>query len=1135
MITPSLLWYLVAVSRLQDGADRAKTATTGQSSTGFTALYKEPFHHLGTVGQAIYKSRPKLVVPIGHTGSVYDASFSPDGSRVVTASNDSTVRIWESRTGRELVSLQGLAGESFASSEYSPDGKFILATSFDTVILWETATLQRVRSTHVNKLASASYSSDGTRILAACGDNTIRVFDASTGKQILDFSPRRGAGVSSATFSPNGQRILGQVDGRGAVVFDARTGRELVSLSDSEYQTAAFSPDGQRIVVGSTGGYISVFDTDTGVRFFEWEGSGQVAPLAFSPNGRSLVTTQKREGSATVWDSVTGQQLFELLGHRDTVYSASYSRDGKLILTSSADMTARVWDSGTGKELAKLGGGGKGLNDARFSSNGKRLVCASADKTARVWDLERGIESLRLHGHEGVVTSASFSPQGSNLLTSGRDYSARIWDAEHGRQLRSLEAEPLTGSSIADLVSCAAFSPDSSRIVTASYDHTARVWNAQTGKELYKLGSHGDIVTCAEYSPNGLQIATGAYDEPVSLWDAKSGRLMMRLKDSSDAIDVAYCRDGSRIAARNIDGRTAVWDLRTGKELVRFADEGDVTGGVDFSRDGSSVITGSGPSGIASIFSSRTGRKLLDLKGHTRSVTKASFSSDGRFVVTSSWDGTARIWDASTGKELCSLISLDNGWVVTDPEGHFDCDDLEKAASELYWIAPDAPLKPLPLEIFVRQYYEPKLLARIMKGEKIPEVKNIMDLNRVQPKVEILSIAPSKVTDAVDVTVKVTGMDPDPTRDGPKSKFSGAQEFRLFRDGRLVAHLDKLNLGQDHTWSATYSAIPLAHDGKQDIEFSAYAFNTDLVKSETVKTAYKPLAALVRKPGKAYIMSIGVDAFDDPSLELQHAADDARDVQRSVPPRVVGGREVVRLNLISDGSKKDAVKRAFKEAVDNLAKKATPDDVILITWSGHGYAAADGKFYLIPSDTGTPFDVSKRTSLDRAISSDELSLWLQDVDGGDMALIIDACQSGASVEGEGFKPGPLGSKGLGQLAYDKGLMVLAASQANDFALESEKLGHGLLSYALIDEGLDQKKAPFKNGSLSLRKWLSYAVDRVPSLYQDLLSGKLKALTGKAVSATDQRRRARSDQGGQHPQFYDFNRRSGDGALLSAGN
>jgi uncharacterized caspase-like protein len=135
---------------------------------------------------------------------------------------------------------------------------------------------------------------------------------------------------------------------------------------------------------------------------------------------------------------------------------------------------------------------------------------------------------------------------------------------------------------------------------------------------------------------------------------------------------------------------------------------------------------------------------------------------------------------------------------------------------------------------------------------------------------------------------------------------------------------------------------------------------------------------------------------------------------------------------------------------------------VVIAVSSHGYTDPQGRFYIVPYDTGPVSDGQITAEvLGRFISSDELSQWLRDIDAGEMVMIVDTCHSAATVEADGFKPGPMGSRGLGQLAYDKGMKILAASQADDVALEVEGLKQGLLTYALVHDGLEAGGADYQ--------------------------------------------------------------------------
>ena len=118
-------------------------------------------------------------------------------------------------------------------------------------------------------------------------------------------------------------------------------------------------------------------------------------------------------------------------------------------------------------------------------------------------------------------------------------------------------------------------------------------------------------------------------------------------------------------------------------------------------------------------------------------------------------------------------------------------------------------------------------------------------------------------------------------------------------------------------------------------------------------------------------------------------------------------------------------------------------------------------------------------------------------------MILDACYSAANVEGGDFRPGPMGSHGLGQLAYDKRIRVLAASQATQPAGEAGQLGMGYLSYALAKNGLQRNQADWqpKDGLIWLREWLAYGVEQVPKLYVALLDGKGPDNVGKMDSTS----------------------------------
>ena len=175
-------------------------------------------------------------------------------------------------------------------------------------------------------------------------------------------------------------------------------------------------------------------------------------------------------------------------------------------------------------------------------------------------------------------------------------------------------------------------------------------------------------------------------------------------------------------------------------------------------------------------------------------------------------------------------------------------------------------------------------------------------------------------------------------------------------------------------------------------------------------------------------------------------------------------------------------------------RRAEPEDTVIIYYAGHGTAQAQ-RFYLIPHDLGYTGDRTRlteqglKTMLAHSISDIELETAVESLDAGHLLLVIDACNSGQALEAEEKRRGPMNSKGLAQLAYEKGMYILTAAQSFQAALEAAQLGHGYLTYALVEEGLKTPVADTspKDGVVIAREWLNFATERVPQMQEEKMS------------------------------------------------
>ncbi len=380
----------------------------------------------------------ELWVASGHGRAVVSCAWSPDGRRIVSASVDNTLRIWDAESGQSVRALRG-HDDSVTGCAWSPDGRRIVSASADkTVRIWDAVSGQSLRTLngHEDWVRGCAWSPNGRRIVSASDDNTLRVWDAESGLSLSTLTGHDDS-VLGCAWSTDRRRIVSSSTDNTLRIWDAESGQSLRTLNGHEDSVSgcAWSPDGGRIVSASEDHTLRIWDAQTGQSLRTLNGHDRyVLSCGWSPEGGQIVSAST-DNTLRVWDADSGRCLRSLRGHRDSAKGCAWSPDGRRIVSASDDQTLRIWNAESGQSLRTLSGGDAAVLGCAWSPDGRRIVSASADHTLRIWDAESGHSLRTLSGHEDWVWGCAWSPDGRLVASTSEDGTVRLWDPDAGCEL----------------------------------------------------------------------------------------------------------------------------------------------------------------------------------------------------------------------------------------------------------------------------------------------------------------------------------------------------------------------------------------------------------------------------------------------------------------------------------------------------------------------------------------------------------------------------------------------------------------------------------------------------------------------------------------------------------------------------
>lgn len=608
-------------------------------------------------------------------GGILAVAFSPDSKMLALADSNSTVRLWQTISDHELgvehllSSLKGHQSWVYAVAWHPNQPKLISGSDDCTIKIWDVKTSQCLHtlSGHQKGIWSLTWSPDGKRFASSSGDRTIKIWDAETGDCLRTLYGHQSL-IWSVAWHPNGKILASGSDDQTIRLWDSETGDCLRTLPVTGYQVGcvAWNPNGTMLASVGADLRIRLWDEQTGQQIRSMSGhTTWIYSLAWSSDGKTLASCS---GDRTVrlWNPTTGSCLKTMQGHQEPIWSVSWSSDGKTIASGSLDQMVRLWNSQTGQCRHTLKGYTNGIRSVVWSPDGKSLASPSADNTVRVWEVETGQCLKTLTGHRGWVLSADWNPLASLdaqnatglLASSGRDSTIKIWDVQTGRCLRSL-----TGHS--GWVYSVAWSPIAVELPTGTgqllattsgmNDLTIRLWNPQTGECLRVLSGHQSWIFWVIWSPNGKRLATASDDQTIKLWDVQTGECLETLHDDRLlGIAIAWSPDGNWLATSSIDRTVRLWNFQTAAFERELVGHQTLIWALAWSPNGRWLASGS-DDGTVKLWNLKTNECKYTLQGHQSRIWYMSWSPSGEMLASSSSDGTIRLWDVQTGEYVRTL------------------------------------------------------------------------------------------------------------------------------------------------------------------------------------------------------------------------------------------------------------------------------------------------------------------------------------------------------------------------------------------------------------------------------------------------------------------------------------------------
>lgn len=602
---------------------------------------------------------PASIAVLPHNGQVKALTFNSGGKYLVTVDETNVARVWETDTGREVVSL--FVNKALGNVFFDQGGKYLAFISEDdnTARVWDLLNKrEEMAIEHAAQVNAIGISESATGVLlVSASNNEAKVWRLSDHQQVVAL-PHKNR-VEAIAFSPTG-RWLATVAGHEVQIWNSKDWRRdgLIKL-DNGIESVVFSGNESALATISQD-TVNVWNVPNATQIISIKHGDFIKGVDFSPDSRYLATASVvrtlSDTSARVWDTTTGLEVGRL-PQNGQISAVRFSPDGRYLATASggfypSDNTARIWDWRNSRELARMAHE-DGVITISFSPDGKYLATGSVDGNATIWNVVNPAATFSLK-NSGRLVFLEVSQDSKYIAAASRSYDAGgntvcVWEVETGQIINCL---PDFGH-----VTGIAFGPDSEYLSVADTgSSTFKIVQIKSAQVVSESSYDGEARSVA-YGPSGKHHAL--VSDTIDIFESGRSEPVVRLDTKSSISSMTFSPNELVFAAGSMDGKLWLWDTRTGQQVVSMTQNGDVEA-IAFNPDGRYLAAVSWESTTnkidVSVWSTTNGTRISRFPSDERVLTIA-FSPDGKYLITGSMDRTARVWEIETGKEVSRVRS----------------------------------------------------------------------------------------------------------------------------------------------------------------------------------------------------------------------------------------------------------------------------------------------------------------------------------------------------------------------------------------------------------------------------------------------------------------------------------------------